>query len=268
MSGTSACFCGSQDYTVFREGRFDRLGAADYEFSVARCRRCGLARTFPVPAADQYTVGGSSSTHDGTGDEDAYSAEVVEFIAARSTGRRLLDVGCNVGNLVAAATAAGFLAEGVEPDPVAAAEAQRLGRHVRGGYVTEVSQSYDVIVFNHVLEHVFDLRSALSHVRTVLAPEGRVFIFVPYYQGLAARAMGSRWMGWYPQQHVWQFTPRTLTRVVRESAGLEPISVTTAGVIEPPSRGAKGALKRGVRLLAAALGRGDHIEAVFGGAWQ
>ena len=47
-------------------------------------------------------------------------------------------------------------------------------------------QSLDVILTPHVLEHVPDTDRALSELRRVLAPGGRMFLQVPVLQGLTA----------------------------------------------------------------------------------
>jgi SAM-dependent methyltransferase len=47
-------------------------------------------------------------------------------------------------------------------------------------------QAFDVILTPHVLEHVPDTDRALSELRRVLAPGGRMFLQVPVLQGLTA----------------------------------------------------------------------------------
>jgi SAM-dependent methyltransferase len=47
-------------------------------------------------------------------------------------------------------------------------------------------ESLDVILTPHVLEHVPDTDRALSELRRVLAPDGRMFLQVPVLQGVTA----------------------------------------------------------------------------------
>jgi 2-polyprenyl-3-methyl-5-hydroxy-6-metoxy-1,4-benzoquinol methylase len=263
------CRCGGAQYERIFDGHYDRLGADHYAFAVYRCGRCGLARTHPVPDTSQYSAGFALTTSDGRfvgAFEDPYSESIADAVRGRVPSGRFLDVGCGVGSLVMAAKERGFQAVGVDLDPIATAEGRRLGRPVRTGSIADVRGEFDAIVLNHVLEHVLDLSSFLRQVEARLAPGGSLFLFVPHYRGVLPRVMRERWMGWVPMQHVWHFTPETLSSVVTRATSLEELASTARGAIEPPSHGIKGWIKRAVTTVAARANRGDEIEAVFGRA--
>jgi SAM-dependent methyltransferase len=260
------CFCGSRRYRLLLNGSYDRLLGHDYAFEIVQCLVCGLARTLPVPDPEQYEQGFVLTTEGGRfvgATEDAWSARIVDDVRAVVPSGRLLDVGCHVGNLVEAANAAGFDAEGIDLDPVATAEARRLGRAVLTGRLEDLEGTYDAVVMSALLEHILDLRSFVGHVERLLAPNGHAFVYVPYHRGLMPRLMGQNWMGWAPNQHVWHFSPRSLIRVVHEASPLRLVRYTTKGVIEPPSTGVKGRVKKAVDKLSRATGWGDQIEAIF-----
>jgi SAM-dependent methyltransferase len=262
----SACECGDERHATVMTGRYQRLGVRDYAFTILKCKSCGLARTSPIPNPLQYEVGYSLTTKEGefVGSlEDEWSATVVRDVARRAEGRRLIDIGCHVGNLVQAASESGFDAYGIDLDPVATAAGRRLGRAVDNRAVAEVNDTFDVAVLNHVLEHVHELRPFLSHLERLLVPRGLAFIYVPHYRGVVARLMRDNWIGWFPQQHVWHFTPATLVETVVKAGSLCVVDCTTHGVIEPPSSGLKGALKAAVSTLSRSMEWGDEIEAVF-----
>jgi SAM-dependent methyltransferase len=266
LDAPPACFCGGTSYEPVLEGRYDRLGATGYPFRIVCCRACGLARTLPVPDSKQYAQGFTLSTCDErfTGQvDDSWSERIVGAVAHEIPHGRLLDVGCHAGSLVAAASARGFDAEGIDLDPYATQAGRQLGRPLRTGSLEDVDGTFDAIVANHVLEHVHDLGSFFANLARLLAPGGRAFLFSPCCAGLPARVMHERWMGWFPQQHVWHFTPETLTRVVEASRALRVVRCTTRGVIEPPSAGAKGRVKALVAAAARGLHRGDQVEAVI-----
>jgi SAM-dependent methyltransferase len=260
------CLCGSTRYSELISGTYDRLLLRDYEFRVVQCLECGLARTVPIPDPHQYERGCALTSEGGSfvgSHDDMWSDSIAEDVQKRFGVGRLLDVGCHVGNLVAAAEARGFDAEGIDLDPVATAEGRRLGRRVRTASIEEVEETFDFVVMNQVLEHVFDVRGLLSNVARVLVPGGHLYVLVPYHRGLMPRLMKDRWMGWFPSQHVWHFIPGTLTRVVCEASQLRPFALTTKGVIEPPSVGFKGQVKAVVTVLSRTVGWGDQIEAFF-----
>lgn len=261
-----ACFCGSTPFRTLTSGSYDRLLLRGYEFQVVQCLNCTLARTLPIPDVEQYEKGYFVTTEQGRfvgSTEDQWSVPIIDFVGSCVEGRRLLDVGCHVGNLVAAAADRGYEAEGIDLDPVATAEGQRLGRTVRTGRLEEIETTFDIVVMNQLLENIIDLRTFIPDVARVLAPGGHAFVFVPFYRGLMPRLMGTHWMAWAPSRHVWHFTPESLIRVVHETSPLRLVRFTTNGVIEPPSSGMKGRMKAAVTAFSRATGRGDQIEAIF-----
>ncbi|MHB8468728.1 MAG: glycosyltransferase [Gaiellaceae bacterium] len=260
------CACGASRYALVLAGSFERLGLHHYPFSIVRCRQCGLARTLPVPDDTQYARGYSPTTRDGefTARLDTWSAARAAWVRRQTAGGRLLDVGCNVGDLVAAASDLGFDAEGIDVDPIAIAAGRKLGRDLSQKGIDEVELgAYDAIVLSHVAEHVIDLPSLFGALGRALAPGGRAFLFVPHYRGLIPRLMGRRWLFWAPHEHVWHFTPETLIGAVERSESLRAVDYATRGRLEPPSRGLKGLLKRLLALAGAAVGAGDELVAVF-----
>jgi SAM-dependent methyltransferase len=261
-----SCECGDERHAIVMSGRYQRLGVHDYAFTILKCKSCGLARTSPTPDPLQYDVGYALTTKEGEfvgSTEDEWSARVAREIAQRAEGRRLIDIGCHVGNLVQAASEIGFDAYGIDLDPVATAAGRRLGRAVENRALAQVNETFDVAVLIHVLEHVQELRSFLFHLERLLVPRGLAFIHVPHYRGLLPRPMRDNWMGWVPQQHVWHFTPDTLVGTVETAGNLRVVGCTTRGVIEPPSSGIKGAVKAAVSTLSRSVEWGDEIEAVF-----
>jgi SAM-dependent methyltransferase len=265
-AGSGVCFCGDGRYSVVLSGEYYRLGAHDYKFSILKCKSCGLARTLPIPDSLQYDAGFSLTTKEGRfvgSTEDEWSPSVAREVANRAKGRRLIDIGCHVGNLVHAASELGFDAYGIDLDPVATAAGSQLGRAVENRSVEQVGDSFDVAVLVHVLEHVHELRTFLVHLERLLIPGGLAFVYVPYYRGLVARIMRENWMGWFPQQHVWHFTPSTLIRTVEGATRLRVMGCTTRGVIEPPASGTKGAIKAAISAFSRSVEWGDEIEAVF-----
>lgn len=260
------CACGSAEYEIVLEGRTSRLAVVNYEFRIAICRDCGLGATIPRPNVEQYQDGYSLSTDEGrfTGSaRDGWSEPLARFVQERIPGGRFLDIGCHVGNLVAAASAAGFEAEGIDADPVATAYGASLGRPIRCATLEAVTGGFQVIVVNHVLEHIGDLAGFLHSVERLLAPGGMLFVFVPNRRGLMARAMGANWIGWFPNQHVWHFDRHSLLALFKRETNLSVAACTTKGVIEPPSVGARGMVKKVLTRGSRIAGWGDQIEAIF-----
>ena len=96
----------------------------------------------------------------------------------------MLDVGCSTGGLLNALRAAGYgRVLGLDPSPACAEAAERLYRvHVSTGTLSAPPAGigrHDVVLLSAVLEHVRDLRAALSQVRRLLRPGGLLYVEVP-----------------------------------------------------------------------------------------
>ena len=260
---SETCVCGAAEY---RERLKTTNGTSGQQYVIAECKNCGLVRTLPPPDTTQYHSGYAPTTHDAqfTGKlHDDWSAQVARFVRDHSQGTSFLDVGCSVGNLVVEASKLGFSAEGIDVDPIATEEARRAGRPVRTAGIEDVAGKYDVVVANHVLEHIGDLRTFLTEVFRLLEPGGRFFVLSPNRKGLIARLRRGRWMGWVPSEHVWHFTPQTLGPTVERASSLRTVSCTSRGVIEGPAGGVAGLAIRALTVTSKALGRGDQVEGIF-----
>jgi 2-polyprenyl-3-methyl-5-hydroxy-6-metoxy-1,4-benzoquinol methylase len=110
-------------------------------------------------------------------------SEVESFVP--SDAKSVLDVGCGQGGFGALLKSkrGGMRVVGIEPTEYGCSQARaRLDHVIHGTFPNDVSprgQRFDCIVFNDVLEHMFDPASALVAARFMLAPDGRVVASIP-----------------------------------------------------------------------------------------
>lgn len=98
-------------------------------------------------------------------------------------GRRVLDLGCGVGQYVRAFQREGARAYGCDVETARLRAARDAGTP---GLATAVGEAlpyrdgaFDVVVLNEVIEHVRDDRLTLREVERVLTPGGTAIIFAP-----------------------------------------------------------------------------------------
>ena len=98
-------------------------------------------------------------------------------------GRRVLDLGCGLGEYVRAFEREGAIALGcdIAGDRVVAGRRRGAPRLLTaaGEALPFAGGSLDVVVLNEVIEHVADELATLREVRRVLAPDGRAVIYAP-----------------------------------------------------------------------------------------
>ncbi len=164
-----------------------------------------------------------------------------QFAAPRA--RSLLDVGSAHGWFLETAAGA-FDAVGIEPDEAVATRASARGLPTRIGYFPHAlddGERFDIIVFNDVIEHVPDIRTALRDCYQRLTPDGTLVLNLPSSRGMFYRLsklfarvglhgpFSRLWQKGMPSPHVHYFNAANLTRLVeREGFALRHCSELAA----------------------------------------
>ncbi|UCC68519.1 MAG: class I SAM-dependent methyltransferase, partial [Armatimonadota bacterium] len=140
-------------------------------------------------------------------------------VASRlARGRRLLDVGCGLGEFLEAARQAGWEAEGLDISEAACRVAsERTGCPTRAcelGPDTYAPSSFDAVAAIDLLEHLPDPRATLGHIRTILKPDAVLVVVTPNLNGLSTRLFGAANYALDASSagpgHVQFFSPRSL----------------------------------------------------------
>jgi 2-polyprenyl-3-methyl-5-hydroxy-6-metoxy-1,4-benzoquinol methylase len=183
-----------------------------------------------------------------------------EVLTAPLPGTRaFLDIGCATGMLIESMKEAGWDARGVD----LCRESAEYGMAHRGirifvGTLEEAAfpdESFSVVHFSHLIEHVPDPRAFLHEVRRVLRPGGFAVITTPNIDGLQARLFGKQWRSAIAD-HLTLFSRKTLQRMIRE-AGFDVRRTVTWGGLAAGT--APAIIKRPMDILAKRLGFGDVV---------
>jgi 2-polyprenyl-3-methyl-5-hydroxy-6-metoxy-1,4-benzoquinol methylase len=134
--------------------------------------------------------------------------------------RTFLDIGCATGMLIESMKGEGWDVRGVD----VCRESAEYGIVHRGvsifvGTLEEArfpAESFSIVHFSHLIEHVPDPRGFLSEVRRILAPQGYAIITTPNVDGFQARLFGRGWRSAIAD-HLCLFSKRTLGRIIVES---------------------------------------------------
>lgn len=233
----------------------DELRFADC-FDVVSCTRCGC--TFADIPNAQSDIDESYKEHSKYADTSLYADEATPSGApeapwdiARLRGvadhvsdtigrrdARILDAGCASGTFLGLLKERGFTALwGIEPSPLAAATARRL-HHVQaitGSFVTppETIGRFDFIALQHVLEHITDVREALSSLFGLLNVGGLAYIEVPDAQHYADHLVAPYHD--FNTEHINHFSIPVM-RAMMEDAGFETVSTAEKVVMCAPRR--------------------------------
>ncbi len=152
----------------------------------------------------------------------AHPAAALLDAAEVGPGSRVLDVGCGSGTVSAEAVARGASAYAVDAEPGMVAATRRtvpgVGAHIaRLPELPYADDTFDAVVGNFVLNHVGRPRAALTELRRITRPGGRVAVTVWQSPGApgqtliarAARAAGLSRPDWLPALAPEDDFPRT-----------------------------------------------------------
>ena len=218
----------------------DRFGTALAD--IVRCQNCGHRQVDPMPADAVLEGAYADAASDDYVEEEAGQRETarralerierhLEAETINGAGvRRLLDLGCWVGFLLAEAEDRGWDAVGVEPSLFASAYArERLELDVRTGdlFTTQLPLGhFHAIAMGDVIEHLPRPADALVRMAALLRPGGIAWLALPDAGSLVARGMRARWWSVIPT-HV-QFFTRKSIRTLLERQGWTVLEVSTA----------------------------------------
>ena len=143
----------------------------------------------------------------------------LRYLAVPEKGR-MLDVGCGDGSVLKLAKELGWTAEGVDFDARAVDTARRKGLSVGIGSLAEQRYpdgSFDLVLMNHVIEHVHDPLATLREIRRVLRVGGTFTATTPNAASWGHRHFGPDWLGLHPPQHLRIFTGNGLAALARRA---------------------------------------------------
>jgi SAM-dependent methyltransferase len=193
--------CGTvQIMTVPAAAALQRYYPEDY-YSFAQRQRSALSQWF-VTQRDRHVLGLSNVAG---GLLNRIRRDPILQVLAQAGLRpeqRMLDVGCGAGRLLDRFARAGFRSVmGVDPF-IAGDMRTAAGVPIRKAHLHEITGTFDVIMFNHSLEHVPDPVSILEQAVQRLAPAGAILVRVPTPSSDAWKLYRTDWVQLDAPRHI------------------------------------------------------------------
>lgn len=162
-------------------------------------------------------------------------ADIAQYLTDLAPGKRVVDIGAGIGEVVANLAEGGFEAIGIEPSEEASAFAAAQGIPIIASDIASFSAdesrrgSFDAALLMNVLEHVLDPRDTLTRIRNLLAPGGVLMIRSPNdfsdIQDAAVSTLGIRKWWIANPDHVSYFNHPALERLLN-ACGFEVLVKT------------------------------------------
>jgi 2-polyprenyl-3-methyl-5-hydroxy-6-metoxy-1,4-benzoquinol methylase len=200
---------------------------------LVRCQQCGLGYVTPWKEEqsfyeEDYFVAKNQYLSRSKEFDPIFASILTKIHRFKPTGK-LLDVGCGPGLFLAKARDVGYEVAGIELSNWAANFAKtELQLMVIPGEV-EIThfppRAFDVIVANHVFEHLPNPVQTLQILSTWLKDDGILVVGVPNFGSIMAQLKKEKWSSLLPEQHRWHFTPKTLTNMLIQH-GFEKVHIS------------------------------------------
>jgi 2-polyprenyl-3-methyl-5-hydroxy-6-metoxy-1,4-benzoquinol methylase len=135
------------------------------------------------------------------------------------TGGNILDMGSGTGAFLDVMKTKKWKVKGIEPDK----NARTLAKKLYGLEIDEPSaideingNSFDAITLWHVLEHVHQLHDLVDRLKSLLKPQGKLFIAVPNYQSKDSDIYWSFWAAYDVPRHLYHFSPKSIETLMKK----------------------------------------------------
>lgn len=234
------CLCGSDNGIIISET--DRYG---FSLKTVICKSCGILRT--NPRLDQNSL----KEFYGKEYQDLYfntetsgipahfkaqrtnGLYIKDFIAShhkdfKLNGRTVLEIGCSAGGILAPFLKAGATVRGYDYNDNYLEYGKSVDKRLdlrHGGIddIINITERFDLVIMNHVLEHMYNPKEAIQAASKLLKDNGILYLSVPgvknaqYYNSHTKSFLGSLHIA-----HLYYFSRNSLLSIMDN---FEPIFI-------------------------------------------
>jgi len=212
------------------------------DFYFVKCKNCGLVQRNPQPLKEEIILRYSSTFGDdylkyeldneasflrlqelALKDAGFHALEKKIFSGIDNNDKNaapsILDIGCATGAVLQSLRGRGWRVTGVEISPSAEYAVKTRGLDVRNLPLEEnkfPSNSFDVVLASHLIEHLNDPHGFLSETHRILRNGGYIFVTTPNIDGFQSRIFGNRWRSAI-FDHLYLFSKKTLLKLLKKT---------------------------------------------------
>jgi 2-polyprenyl-3-methyl-5-hydroxy-6-metoxy-1,4-benzoquinol methylase len=144
----------------------------------------------------------------------AQTKEITEFLSKIKPGK-ILDFGCGPGWILSSLDD-NWEKHGIEISKFVSKTASKYAKIHTGSIETFKEKDFDLIIMNHVIEHLSDPVSVIKEIYSILKPAGKLIIGTPDFDCGAARRYGDKFRLLHDPTHISLFSNDSMHRFLRD----------------------------------------------------
>src|SRR5581483_2775999 len=231
---------------VCKFSKFEKIQISK-TYKLAKCNKCEMVweHKHPQKLLDQYNKdyfvnenpkGGYANYFESMSINRKTFRDRLNKIESKTGNKgKLLDVGCALGDFLEEAKRLGWKsAEGIEVSDYGYNHCIKKGLKVRKGTLETSnykSNSFDVVTYQDVIEHITNPVEELRKVNKILKPGGIIYLVTPDIGGVWSKILGPLWYHYKPGEHVVYFSQKTISLALKKAGFIDIKSSRTYHVL-------------------------------------
>lgn len=219
--------CGSVGHELLFEDCHDYEYSVQGKFKIIKCKSCGLISLYPIPSLQELIEYYPDSYHSYNTPVSSITKKL-NYLTLRKRAENykkligsrgnILDVGCADGHHFDILNKFGnWKFTGIEFNDKVAEIGRKAGREIYTDTLENHNfdgRTFDLIIMNHLLEHVIDPVETLNAANRLLNPSGYLVGEIPNIKSLDYFVFRKYWGGLHIPRHIYFFNPITLSKLM------------------------------------------------------
>lgn len=219
----SKCLCSNGkkvEYKQYISFKNEKVFTPYEGITICKCSECGVLKSFRKiknPMLNPMERYNYIEAHKNRF-KKLFNSIISEISKYYKTGY-VLDVGCGNGILTNMLIKKGYSAVGIEPDlSIYKKTYKRLKKNIFYGtlkdFLAHTEKKFDVVIYNHVLEHIEDVNKELTLAYSCLREKGIIVVGLPNTNNIIFKLRKKYWEFLLPSEHIWHFNTEQIKNVL------------------------------------------------------
>lgn len=189
---------------------------------IAKCTNCGILKTFSTNKLFDPQQSRGEWYEENKNLLVQQFQPIIRIIEQYKPSGTVLDVGCSSGLLLEILKDKGYDVFGLEPNKDAFKVAEqkfelKIKNETLAQFTKSSKKQFNVIIYNHVLEHIEDVNKELTLAKNLLKKNGLLIVGIPNTRNIIFKLRGAYWESLMPLEHIWHFSDRYMEKLLENN---------------------------------------------------